>query len=84
MNTPGKFNAVGMQPILKSQHPNCRLYRIFNPGSVEMEISYIDSTGSHPQSIHVQPGASVDILASEISVHGTHADPAQGTYEFIA
>jgi hypothetical protein len=84
MKTPGKFNAIGTQPLFKSQDPHFRVYRIFNPGSAEMEISYIDSAGNHAPSVHIQPGASLDIAASEISVHGSPAAPAQGTYEFIA
>jgi hypothetical protein len=84
MNTSGKFNAVGTQLIFKSQDPHFRVYRIFNLGSVEMEVSFTDSAGNHAPSVHVQPGASLDITASEISVHGSATTPAQGTYEFIA
>ncbi len=84
MKTPGKFNAIGTQIIFKSQDPHFRVYRIFNLGSAEMEISYTDSAGNPAPSVHIQPGASLDITASEISVHGSAAAPAQGTYEFIA
>jgi hypothetical protein len=84
MNTPGKFNAIGTQVIFKSQDPHFHVYRIFNLGSAEMEVSYTDSAGDHAPSVHIQPGASLDITASEISVHGSSTTPAQGTYEFIA
>jgi len=84
MNTPGKFNAIGTQVIFKSQDPHFHVYRIFNLGSAEMEVSYTDSAGNHAPSVHIQPGASLDITASEISVHGSSTTPAQGTYEFIA
>jgi hypothetical protein len=84
MNTPGKFDAVGPQLLVKSQPPHFRVYRIFNNGSEEMEVSYTDSAGNHAPSVHIQPGASLDITASEISVHGSPGAAAQGTYEFIA
>ena len=77
MNAPGKFNAVGTQLIFKSQDPHFRVYRIFNLGSAEMEVSYTDSAGNHAPSVHIQAGASLDITASEISVHGSPTIPAK-------
>ena len=77
MNTPGKFNAVGTQLIFKSQDPHFRVYRIFNLGSAEMEVSYTDSAGNHAPSVHIQAGASLDSTASEISVHGSPTIPAK-------
>ena len=84
MNTPGKFDAVGPQLLVKSHPPHFFVYRIFNLGSAEMEISYTDSEGNHAPSVHIQPGSSLDIAASEISVHGSPDAPAHGTYEFIS
>jgi hypothetical protein len=52
MNTPGKFNAIGTQVIFKSQDPHFHVYRIFNLGSAEMEVSYTDSAGNHAPSAH--------------------------------